>query len=83
MIKHTPGPWDYDGKFTVTIPHKEGTTAFRTNPEDARLIAVSPKLLELVKTLVLITANAFDPKDFASIGNEAIKTIAKAEGDEK
>jgi hypothetical protein len=45
MSAHTPGPWEWDGKFTVTIPHRDGWTAFRTNPEDARLIAAAPELL--------------------------------------
>lgn len=48
-MKHTPGPWSYDGKFTVSIPHKDGLACFRTMPGDARLIAAAPDLFELVK----------------------------------
>jgi hypothetical protein len=47
--KFTPGPWTYDGKFTVGIPHVSGDTYFRTNPEDARLIVVAPKLYEAAR----------------------------------
>ena len=52
MSGHTPGPWEWDGKFTVSIPHVKGLTAFRTNPEDARLIAAAPELLEALRDLL-------------------------------
>jgi hypothetical protein len=48
-MTHTPGPWEYDGKFRVGIPHEDGWTGFRTNPDDARLIAAAPELLAFVK----------------------------------
>lgn len=51
-MKHTPGPWEYDGKFTVGIPHQKGDTYFRTNPEDARLIAAAPELLSAVELAI-------------------------------
>jgi hypothetical protein len=47
MSAHTPGPWDWDGKFTVTIPHRDGHAAFRTNPEDAQVIVAAPELLNV------------------------------------
>lgn len=69
--KHTPGPWSYDGKFTVGIPHKNGDTYFRTNPEDARLIAAAPELLKSLKQYV--DGDTFDWK-------AARAAIAKATG---
>jgi hypothetical protein len=47
--RHTPGPWEWNGKFMVGIPHKGGETYFRTNPEDAQLIAAAPDLLEALE----------------------------------
>lgn len=41
----TPGPWEYDGKFTVGIPAEEGVYYFRTNQEDAAVIAMLPEIL--------------------------------------
>jgi len=46
MAAHTPGPWEWDGKFTVGIPHARGLCYFRVEPEDARLIAAAPALLD-------------------------------------
>jgi hypothetical protein len=48
-MSHTPGPWEWDGKFMVGIPHKGGDTYFRTNPEDAQLIAAAPDLLDALE----------------------------------
>ena len=45
----TPGPWSWDGKCTVGIPHIDGNTFVRTHPEDARLIAAAPDLLEALQ----------------------------------
>lgn len=50
-IPHTPGPWEYDGKFTVGIPHASGLLPFRVMPEDARLIVKAPDLLASCKEL--------------------------------
>ena len=44
MRGHTPGPWTWDGRYTVCIPHAKGETCFRSNPEDARLIVAAPDL---------------------------------------
>jgi hypothetical protein len=49
---HTPGPWRWDGKFTVTIPHPKGDCPFRVEPEDARLIAATPDLLAALRRAV-------------------------------
>lgn len=51
----TPGPWEHDGKFTVTIPVQTGEYAgleypFRvTRVDDACLIALAPEMGELLK----------------------------------
>lgn len=47
----TKGPWSYDGKFTVGIPHEKGDTFFRTNPEDARLTSAAPELFEALEAI--------------------------------
>lgn len=79
----TPGPWTWDGKFTVGIPHVKGETFFRTNPEDARLIAASPELLDACKRLLKFNeelcadvnvSTHYPSADFARA------VIAKAEG---
>lgn len=56
MTSHTPGPWSYDGSFTVGIPHIKGETFFRTNPEDAKLIAAAPEMAEALKAVLLFYA---------------------------
>lgn len=56
-MSHTPGPWAWDGKFTVTITNADGDSmSFRTLPENARLIAAAPDLLAALKTLLAIDA---------------------------
>jgi hypothetical protein len=72
----TPGPWQYDGKFTVTIPHAQGDTSFRTHPEDARLIALAPDLLLACK----MALNDRMYKDWPEIADFLITLIKKAEG---
>lgn len=74
MNTHTPGPWEWDGKFIVCIPHAEGVTCFRTNPEDARLIAAAPDLLKALKQI------EFDWDGEEEDMYEARAAIAKAEG---
>lgn len=36
--RHTSPPWSWDGKYTVTIPHANGDTSFRTMPEDGEFM---------------------------------------------
>jgi hypothetical protein len=45
MMEHTPAPWEWDGRRTVRIPHRNGVIAIYVSPEDAPLIVTSPKLL--------------------------------------
>lgn len=87
--QHTPGPWTWDGKFTVGIPHAEGDTFFRTNPEDARLIASAPELLDAAHAMVeALDQTKYDvfigsPTDLMRLtdGRRAlVDAIAKAEG---
>lgn len=72
----TPGPWTWDGKFTVGIPHAMGDTFFRTNPEDARLIAAAPELL----AACVFALNAFAEDEAPSVQAALRAAIAKAEG---
>jgi hypothetical protein len=74
-MTHTPGPWEYDGKFQVGIPHKDGWTGFRTNPEDARLIAAAPDMLAALKEIV-----ALDGRMSMATLVKAAAAVAKAEG---
>jgi hypothetical protein len=59
-MAHTPGPWAYDGKFTVTIPTADGDLCFRSTPENAKLIAAAPELLEALQNLVYSAAGGAD-----------------------
>lgn len=51
----TDPPWESEG-FTVSIPAKEGTFCFRTQPQDAAFIALSrtalPAALEFIEELL-------------------------------
>lgn len=77
---HTPGPWSWDGKFTVGIPHKDGDTFFRTNPEDAALIAAAPELLAALKALVgYDSTGASTGMMYSARMAQAHAAIAKAE----
>jgi len=80
-MSHTPGPWEYDGKFTVCIPHQEGLTCFRTNMSDAQLIAAAPDMLEaLQKFSDMMEPDEGHPLDGAL--SLALTAIAKATGQE-
>lgn len=48
----TPGRWKHDGKFMVSIPHKDGLICFRCAPEDGRAIAAVPELLAAAQAAV-------------------------------
>jgi hypothetical protein len=81
-MNHTPGPWEYDGKFRVGIPHKDGWTGFRTNPNDARLIAAAPELLAACKAVAEfygINKDMGSPLEW-DLGRKVRAAIAKAEG---
>jgi hypothetical protein len=77
-VSYTPGPWEYDGKFQVCIPHEKGLTCFRTNPEDARLIAAAPELLEALRKFVDGAEDERTPTP--ALCAQARAAIAKAEG---
>lgn len=82
MATHTPGPWAYDGRFTVTIPDIGlGSCSFRVQPNDARLIATAPELLDAVKALRDgAYGNPSYPVENDQIDEAADAAIAKAEG---
>ena len=75
-MSHTPGPWEYDGKFQVCIPHEVGLTCFRTNPEDARLIVAAPEMYEAL--IIVSKLKGFEPDE--PYGVIVRNAIAKAEG---
>ena len=65
MSKHTPAPWQYafeggtvafiveaDGTTIAKISTTENSTAHRSLPSNARLIASAPELLEALKDLL-------------------------------
>lgn len=95
--KHTPGPWEWDGKFTVCITADDGTTCFRTRREDARLIAAAPELLAALKDVIAQFDAGYFVRNTDSDGASdwalkaagsvrslatAVDAIAKAEGKE-
>lgn len=89
MSKHTPGPWIIDsidkgpdGRDIFISAKNQGVCGgpWCLTKEDACLIAAAPELLDLVKTLVAVTVNAVDPKDFTEIRKKCRVAIAKAEG---
>lgn len=80
-VTHTPGPWRIgDAGHTVFGPKTNRPVpkviAINASREDARLIAVAPELLELVKTVPISEPT----KEFDEWLMEAQKAIAKAEG---
>jgi hypothetical protein len=81
--RSTPGPWTWDGKFTVGIPHVDGDTFFRTNPEDARLIVAAPELLAELKDAAQTARTYYGMFHDERWGARLAKwdaAIAKAEG---
>lgn len=83
MNWHTPGPWHWDGKFTVTIPNAVGMTAFCMNPDDGRLIAAAPDMLKALRdTLTYWTETGFAECDPGCdcIVDAVRAAIAKTEG---
>ena len=87
----TPGPWEHDGKFTVSIPVEIGEYAgviypFRlTRVDDARLISLAP---DLVVSLEEVTNWLSGTEAFATSHGahtavvEAQKLLARVKGDE-
>jgi hypothetical protein len=73
-LLHTPGPWEYDGKFTVTIPHEDGMTAFRTNPADACLIAAAPDLFDGCNALLGLIQLICSREDIPNEIRDALET---------
>lgn len=82
-MAYSPGPWRWDGKFTVTIPTPDGDWSFRTSPPDARLIAAAPELLAALNGMVglIQLIQSREPELLANHRFiEAQRVIAKAEG---
>lgn len=82
QLTHTPGPWQWDGKFTVSIPHADGKIPFRVQPGDARLIAAAPEMYEALQMVLSLVRDQAMSGHFLSIEiREVLNTaLAKAEG---
>lgn len=86
MTAPTPGPWEWDGKFTVGIPHVDGTCYFRVPPEDARLIVMAPDLLKALRgswhlcQSILAVRDGVPDEALSAFADGLQVIIAKAEG---
>jgi hypothetical protein len=86
--QHTPGPWTYyktlDGKHHVDLPGDGAADVVGANaPNNARLIAAAPELLEALKAIVdtCDTSPSNRPSALDVILSRiARQVIAKAEG---
>ena len=81
MSKHTPGPWEYrltegSDKKLATVYGRGKGIARHVLPEDARLIAAAPDLLEACKTAL------YGGGTIAEAAEKCRAAIAKAEGRE-
>jgi hypothetical protein len=87
--KHTPAPWKFYHESSLERGDSYGVSAkaphywvippMFISPEDARLIASAPELLEALKEMVDLWENVGG--DFRNpTVHKALKTIAKAEG---
>ena len=80
MNKWTPGPWEWDGKHTVTIPHEDGETSFRTYPNDACAIHALPDVCKALEGLIEAHERSYDPIHNEAI-SEALAALSKARGE--
>lgn len=81
--KFTPGPWEYDGKFTIGIPAKFGIYYFRTNKEDAVFIATAPEMHEALTDLCNVLDKPLNMIEFHRVAKCLIKAksvLNKASG---
>ena len=71
MSAHTPGPWEWSGRWLVgkgkmILWYTTADDGVHANPEDARLIAAAPDLLEaLVEISECPEIDALDMKRIA------------------
>lgn len=87
MSNATPGPWKWVG-FYLEGPSAEevisGDEVIVSNPDDARLIAAAPELLEALKEIASYEPNGIDSgslsEDIREMRTIARAAIAKAEG---
>lgn len=93
MSKHSPGPWEYDGKGNIICrpdPNNKDLCRVVCRMNDAwsiQLILAAPELLEALKSLLQVTETCMRPyagdrEAFYMVGvaeSLAIKAIAKAE----
>ncbi len=87
MSKHTPGPWTIRESAThITVVGANNETIFHDDkrcpsvPEDARLVAAAPELLEALKLAAKI--NPYGSVENAAARDAARAAIAKAVGEE-
>ncbi len=95
--QHTPGPWQYgfeggtvafileaDGTTVAKLSTTENSTAHRSLPANARLIAAAPDLLNLVKGSRQLVQDkldsGYDIEYWQQILSEIDAAIAKATG---
>jgi len=87
----TPGPWEHDGKFTVSMPidtgeYAGGEYAFRlARVDDARLIAAAPDLVTALENVTtwLEGTEAFEQSHGAHfVAVEARKLLERVKGDD-
>ena len=83
MVKHTPGPWDYDmGDFSIYalndgMPIAAIDNQQHGNEADAQLIAAAPELLAALKAILTAELFSADARAALQAGRDA---VAKAEG---
>ncbi len=82
-MKHTPGPWRLNEKFTTVSSETEHIASVDTLA-NARLIAAAPEMLEALKGMEDMFRRHIEgregPDDAAQLWDAAQAAIAKAEG---
>jgi hypothetical protein len=78
MSKHTPGPWTIRESAThITVVGANNETIFHDDkrcpsvPEDARLVAAAPELLEALKMAV----SALERSDYIQMDGDSVDVI--------
>jgi hypothetical protein len=88
---HTPGPWRVGGEYAPQFVNELPTVrthdgkhiayVYTESPDDARLIAAAPELLEALRDLLRDEAICDDDSEtLIATRNRAYTAVAKAEG---